>query len=507
MNRPFVTAALSLLPLTAAAAQEGGSTFGHARTRELAELGVLPGARDVVVRDIVNYHRHRLPLPRAGQAVALDVRFDRAAAAPGDEVWLQVGYTTAPQGDRAMSPPVAVALVVDVSGSMAAAGKITAVQAGLRAFADSLRADDDVALVTFATTAELAVPLRSRGDGRWLHDAIERLSPGGNTNLHDGLMLGLDELRRGGTAAGARRVIVLTDGIANTGVTAPDRILADTVALAEHTVDVATIGVGENLDAGLLQRLATGCRGSFHFVADAADVHKVFVAEADALLHRAARAVRLAVELPEQLRVLHVPHEGARVGRGRITLDLPDLDAGATGVVMVRCVVDGRARAGEVHAELAFDDACSHERRRERAMCTLAAAERDYRVREGDSFERIARTELGSAERWTEIAGANPDVGPERIRPGQRLRLPPRATPDLEVRKNAAIAVLAQGLADMARACDARRWADADAALRCAQDDATVLFPGTDEDVQRVRDVAAGHARTLRRHVDRFRDH
>src|SRR5690606_40588087 len=56
---------------TALAAQEGVSTMGHARTRHLADSGRLPEPRDVVVEDIVNYHRHRLPAPGAGSAVEI----------------------------------------------------------------------------------------------------------------------------------------------------------------------------------------------------------------------------------------------------------------------------------------------------------------------------------------------------------------------------------------------------------------------------------------------------
>ena len=452
----FLAVAIPLL------AQDGGSSFGHARPRELAELGLLPSARDVVVRDLVNYHRHRLPLPRAGQEVALDVRFDRGSAAAGDEVWLQVGYTTAPQGDRALSPPCAVALVVDVSGSMAGAGKMTAVQAGLRAFVERLRPDDQIALVTFSTEARTVERLRRRGDGRWLLDAIERLTPDGNTNLHAGLMLGLEELARGDAGTKDRRVVVLTDGIANTGVTAPDQIVGDATRRAETAIDISTIGVGQSLDVPLLKRLADGCRGLFHFVADATDVQKVFVAEADALLAAVARKVRLTIELPgRDLEVLLALHENVRREGDRLVLDLPDLNAGATGVVMVRCKLAGPGSGDlDVRAEMAFTSANANTARREQARATLV---------------------------------------PARSRDG--------GTPDHEVRKNAAIAVLAQGLADMAQSCDARRWADADLALQRATDDAKRLFPGDDGDVQRVRDIAAGHSRTLRRYVDRFRDH
>ena len=493
---------------TVASAQSATSTFGLARTRELAELGRLPTTRDVVVRDLINYHRHRLPLPKAGQDVALDLRFDRATAGLGDEVWLQVGYTTGPLGDRALAPPCRVALVVDCSGSMAEAGKMTAVQAGLHAFADRLRSDDEVALVAFSTSAQLLESGRARGDGRWLHTAIDRLAPAGNTNLHAGLMLGLEQLRRGEGGAQKRRVVLLTDGIANVGITAAEQILADAVRCAETTIDIATIGVGQNLDVPLLQRLADGSRGLFHFVADATDVQKVFVAEADSLLSAAARGVTLHLDWPgRDLLDVQALHEGVTANGQRLTIRLPDLNAGATGVVMLRCrLADGVRDSLAAHAEITFESAERSTRCSERATASLRVAHESYTVRVGDSYERIAQQQLGDRNRAAELMAHNANKAPEKLHPGARLRLPNHGNHDLEVRKNAAIAVLAKGLADLANAAEARRWADADRSLRLASDEAQRLFPGQDEDVQRVRDIAAGHARTLRRYVDRFRD-
>jgi Ca-activated chloride channel family protein len=462
---PLAASLVALLAHSTSQAQEAQSSFGHARTRELAELGKLPTVGDVVVRDIVDYHRHRLPLPKGNEEVALDVRCDVYGASRGDEVWVQVGYTTAPQGNRGLAEPCAVALVIDVSGSMQEAGKMTAVKAGLRAFVDKLRPDDDVAVVTFSTEAQVAAPRRARGDGRWLLDAIERLEPGGNTNLHAGLMLGIAELAKVDAGKRQRRVVLLTDGIANTGVTEPGRIVDDATRRAETAIDISTIGVGQDLDTALLQRLADGTRGLFHFVADAADVQKVFVQEADALLTPIARRPRLVVDLPHCLQIVQVYDERARVRGDRIEAELPDLNAGVTGVVLARCRV-ARGEAGNrdeaMRAELSFASAST-------GRTASVRADTDVRVGDRDANDR------GRA-------------------------------PDVEVRKNAAIAVLAQGLADMASACDARRWADADRALQRASDDAQRLWPDDDEDVKRVREMVAGHSRTLRRYVDRFRD-
>ncbi len=460
LTSPLLALALAAIPV----AQDGGSTFGHARARELAELGRLPTARDIVVRDIVNYHRHRLPLPRASQDVALDLRFDRSFARAGETVVLQIGYTTRPQGDRALSPPCSVALVVDCSGSMREAGKMDQVRAGLREFAARLRPDDEVALVAFSNEARLVASRRPCRDGRWLANAIDELEPGGSTNLHAGLMLGLRQLDAE-EGPRARRVVLLTDGIANAGITEPARILTDAERFTRSGIDLSTIGVGENLDVALLERLARGARGLFHFVADATDVQKVFVQELDSLLVPAARRPHLDVTLPRGLRIEQVLHEDAQVRRDGLSLDLPDLNAGATGVVIVTCRVDDEDGRGlRAEAALAFDSAGSGQRARE-----VAHAELSLRAEDSDG------------EGHREV--------------------------DLEVQKNFAIAVLAKGLSDMAEACTARRWADADRALRLAQDRAQRLFPGDDADLQRVREIAAGHARTLQRYVDRFRDY
>ena len=58
------------------------------------------------------------------------------------------------------------------------------------------------------------------------------------------------------------------------------------------------------------------------------------------------------------------------------------------------------------------------------ATGVVAPAFRDYVVREGDSFERIAKRELGDARLWVKIAESNPLKDPRRIKPGDVLRLP-----------------------------------------------------------------------------------
>ncbi|WNH53689.1 LysM peptidoglycan-binding domain-containing protein [Stenotrophomonas oahuensis] len=51
-----------------------------------------------------------------------------------------------------------------------------------------------------------------------------------------------------------------------------------------------------------------------------------------------------------------------------------------------------------------------------------------YTVQKGDSLSRIAKQELGDANAWKKIFDANKDVldDPDKIFPGQVLKLPPK---------------------------------------------------------------------------------
>src|SRR5262245_52598752 len=116
------------LPNAAMAQQQGVSSAAAARTRYLSEIGSMPTPREVAVEEFVNYHQHQIGRPKAGEAVALDMRWGNdQVSATRHEAVLQVGFSTALATDRAQLRPVNLALVIDKSGSMADIDKISRV--------------------------------------------------------------------------------------------------------------------------------------------------------------------------------------------------------------------------------------------------------------------------------------------------------------------------------------------------------------------------------------------
>lgn len=57
-----------------------------------------------------------------------------------------------------------------------------------------------------------------------------------------------------------------------------------------------------------------------------------------------------------------------------------------------------------------------------------STAEKTYVVVSGDSLSKIAKREYGNANDWPRIFEANKDIlkDPNKIYPGQKLRIPPK---------------------------------------------------------------------------------
>src|SRR5690606_18808417 len=132
------TLAAGLATSPPVAAQAGSSTAGRATAKRFAELGRLPDPEAIVVRDIVNYPRHQIPLPRSGEEVALDLRWDAPFSARSDSSVLQIGLATSQLHSSQGRRPLNLALVIDRSSSMAADDKMACVQAGLERFVRKL---------------------------------------------------------------------------------------------------------------------------------------------------------------------------------------------------------------------------------------------------------------------------------------------------------------------------------------------------------------------------------
>lgn len=353
----FVLSAIFLLSGANVSAQEGLSSASVSRSRAISNKTVASpnnpstssrrsGSNnavtfmppdEVAVEEFINYHRHRLPLPKAGQAVAMDVRWGNDEISRNQrEAVLQIGFTTPSVNERTNLRPLNLALVIDKSGSMADEDKMSRVKESLRTMLDKLREDDIVSIIVFDTDAQVLFPARAIGNGDAIRNTIESIQPNGSTNLHAGLMLGYREAQKNFEKDATNRVILLTDGIANVGTVDPQRIAAESSEYNGRGVELSTIGVGLDLNNDLLRTLAKSGRGLYHFVSDYKDIDKVFVTEVQSLISSVARNVKLDVVVDPNLSVEKIYGYDPRFSKNDFSMNLENMNNGVTQAIIVR---------------------------------------------------------------------------------------------------------------------------------------------------------------------------
>jgi Ca-activated chloride channel homolog len=110
-----------------------------------------------------------------------------------------------------------------------------------------------------------------------LHHAIDRLRADGNTNLQAGLLAGYQVARAGFRPTATNRVIVASDGLANTGSTSSARIAAQFSAEAGKQITLLGVGVGRDYGDKLMEALVDHADGFVVYVSDPAQARQVFV--------------------------------------------------------------------------------------------------------------------------------------------------------------------------------------------------------------------------------------
>jgi Ca-activated chloride channel homolog len=314
-----------------------------ARSRAVIQGGGIVPAEELRVAEYLNYYEQHFPEP-SETALGLDLRpGNPQIPAGGGEAWVQIGVQARSAQPEEIAP-LNVALVIDRSGSMDSPEKMPYVKRSLRVFLRSLAANDIVSIVTYSTDAEVLVPAREVGDGAWIEQAIVRLEPGGSTNLHGGLMLGFREVDRCFDLRRNNRVILLTDGIANVGVTDPERIAADAKGYNERGIYLSTIGLGQEFNDALLSRLAIQGQGAYHFIDSADEMDKVFRKDVLGLVQKAAGDVSVLISPGDGMRLVSLTGYEGRPPAGPVEVRLRDMGTGDSQVVLAQLdAAPGRA--------------------------------------------------------------------------------------------------------------------------------------------------------------------
>jgi Ca-activated chloride channel family protein len=229
------------------------------------------------------------------QSVVPKVELDYPLVAVGKKVTLYalIDFQVAQAEKIEKRPHINLALVIDRSGSMADRGKIGYAKKAAKIVVDSLKPSDRIAVVEYDDRVSVLWPSSLVESPRTIKRMIDRLSPRDMTNLTGGMLKGVDEVEKNVDPDLINRVIVLSDGKANRGVTNPHAIKHLVRQAKAKGVHISSMGLGVDYNEDLMEAIAEAGGGNYYFIEHPTQMSRIFKNELSILFATVAKDVKL----------------------------------------------------------------------------------------------------------------------------------------------------------------------------------------------------------------------
>lgn len=262
------------------------------------------------------------------------------------DILLEIEAPAAPTSER---QPLDVVAVIDRSGSMSG----DPLQSVLRAVAQLLRLadkDDRIGVVVFDDQVETIVPLESHDDIDAMIRRIMGVQSGGMTNLSGGWLRAKSMLEESGRPQALKRIIVLTDGHANVGLSTVEAFGPAVVTGRVAGITTSCIGFADGYDEEFLAGVADAGSGNDYFCAGPDQAMAVFADEFNGLASVVAQNLDVVVTLAGTTRKVKVRHDFPveKIDDRRTRILLGDSYGGETRKVLLTWKCNPREALGPV---------------------------------------------------------------------------------------------------------------------------------------------------------------
>ena len=229
-----------------------------------------------------------------------------------------------------------LSLVLDRSGSMEGEKMVRAREAAMFCV-DQMLPTDRLSVVTFDDRIEVLFPSEPITNKQSMKDLIARVTARGSTALHEAWVRGGLTVSERMLDQGINRVVLITDGLANVGITNTDEIVTQAMGLYQRGVSTSTIGIGADFNEDLLMPMAQAGGGNAWHVVEPDDMQRIFQVELEGLIAQFAHTVSLSLIPADGVRIVDMLNDFDLTETGRYRL--PNLQAGSPLDVVVQLKV------------------------------------------------------------------------------------------------------------------------------------------------------------------------
>lgn len=270
-------------------------TASYSNVRRLLNGGQLPPPGAVRIEELVNYFDYDYPQPES--AVPFSVNVEVAGCPWESQHRLARIGLKGREVQLDQRPSSNLVFLLDVSGSMDAANKLSLVKSAMKMLVDRLDANDSVAIVVYAGASGLVLDATRADNKPEILSALDRLEAGGSTNGGDGIRLAYSVAIDNFIPGGTNRVILCTDGDFNIGTTNQSELTRLIEEKADSGVFLSVLGFGMgNLKDSTMEKLADQGNGNYAYIDTLNEARKVLVDEMTGTLITIAKDVKIQID-------------------------------------------------------------------------------------------------------------------------------------------------------------------------------------------------------------------
>lgn len=354
---------------------DSNSTSSPVQVREaVLHGGGLYGA-PIRTWEFLNYYGFDYPHAKPGEVVVTP-QLARVGDSQ-DTFTLQIGVSSE-EIANADRPLMNITLVLDESGSME--GQSMAMQkAACRAIAGSLRKGDVVSMVGWDTenAVKMDAHVITAPDDPTLLEQIDALAAGGGTDLNGGLNAGYELAHKQYDQTRINRVVLISDGGANAGVTDIDTISGGAGDQDKDGIYLVGVGVGEggSYNDTLMDSVTDAGRGASLFIPSEAEAEKMFGERFVSTMAVAARDVQVELDMPPGFKIVKFSGEEYSTDPAQVEPQhLAPNDAMVFHQTIATCAPEQIAEASEIKVTARFLDARSFKAKEVASSLFIAAA-------------------------------------------------------------------------------------------------------------------------------------
>ena len=270
-------------------------TASYANVRRFINAGSLPPRGAVRTEEMVNYFSYSMTEPEKNQPLSLQVE---TGPSPFHE-----GYKLVKIGLKAKDlahdklPPSNLVFLIDVSGSMNQPNKLPLLKQSLKLLTDQLSAQDRVAIVVYAGSDRIVLQPTRGSENETIKAAIDTLQSGGSTHASSGIVTAYELAMRSYMPSGNNRVILVSDGDFNVGITSRSELQALIEEKRQSGIYLTVLGFGNtNYHDDTMEILADKGNGNYAYIDSLLEAKKVLIKERSGTLFALANDVKIQVE-------------------------------------------------------------------------------------------------------------------------------------------------------------------------------------------------------------------